>query len=206
MRFKTSKTHKKYWQERKIDWNEHYTATWNHPHRFMISNILKNLSWHSLFEIGCASGPNLINILKHFPNVIVGGSDISADAIEEAKKSFNGASLKVGGVEDIMMSDNSIDIILSDMTLIYVSDINKALKEMKRVARNYVVLCELHSTSWFDRIKMRFTSGYYVYNYKKLLTKHGFHDITLIKIPTEVWDGVPQKPYGYIIVARVPKR
>ena len=52
---------------------------------------------------------------------------------------------------------------------------------------------------------MRFNSGYYVYDYKKLLKKHGFHDITLIKIPTEVWDGAPQKPYGYIIVAKVLK-
>ena len=205
MKLSRPEKHKRYWRERQINWKTAYLDTWEHPHRLMLSDILKRLPWHSLFEVGCGPGPNLMRFVKDFPNVVVGGNDVSEDAIKLAKETFNGAHLKVGSAEDIMMSDNSTDVVLSDMTLIYVGEIDKAIKEMRRVARNYIVLCELHSPSWFDRIRLRLSSGYYAYDYKKLLTKHGFHDITLIKIPKEVWDGKPQVPYGYIIVARVPK-
>lgn len=201
------KNHKKYWEDRKIDWKTSYFDTWNHPHRYMISGILKKLQWDSLFEVGCGAGANFANILSQFRGKVMhlGGNDVNADAIEFAEKQFAGAFLKVGTAEDIMMSDNSTDIIISDMTLIYVKDINKALKEIKRVARSYILLCELHSESFYGRMKERWRSGYYVRNYKKLLTKHGFTNIQFIKIPKEAWDGKPQVPFGYIILAKVPK-
>ena len=148
MRLATEKKHKKYWEDRKIDWNQAYMSTWDHPHRQMLVDILKKLKWGSLFEVGCACGPNLVKIVKEIPNVQVGGTDVSSDAIDLAKKTFQSAYLTVGSADDILMSDDSTDIVLTDMTLIYVSQIDKAIKEIKRVARNYVLLCELHSPSW----------------------------------------------------------
>lgn len=207
MRYKTTKQHSKWWQDRKIDWKTSYTDTWNHPHRDMISYLLGKIRWYSLMEVGCGSGPNLLNILKKYPGKQLGGIDINPDAVKLAQETFAGGFFKVGSADDIMMSDNSMDVVLTDMTLIYIGPrkINKVIKELKRVSRHYVVLCELHSDSIFDRIRLRLGSGYNAYNYEKLLKKHGFNDITLIKIPPEVWDGKPQKPYGFIILARVPK-
>lgn len=203
---RNTKTHSKYWEERKIDWNQSYLSTWNHPHRDMIADILGRMKWHSLFEIGCGPGPNLVNIIKRYPNKMVGGVDVNADAIKLANETFGGGIFKVGSLDDIMMSDKSTDVILSDMALIYISDINKAIKEIKRIGRHYVVLCELHSENWFKRLWLKLRSGYHAYNYKTLLKKHDFEDITTIKIPPEVWDGKPQRPFGYIILARIPRR
>jgi hypothetical protein len=31
MRLATEKKHKKYWEDRKIDWNQAYMSTWDHP-------------------------------------------------------------------------------------------------------------------------------------------------------------------------------
>ena len=203
--FRTTKCHSTWWRNRKIDWKKSYLDTWNHPHRYMISQLLGKIPWISLLEVGCGPGPNLANIIINHKGKQVGGIDLNEDAIKLAKETFKGAFLKVGSVEDIMMSDNSSDVILTDMTLIYVGRINQAIKEIKRVARRYIILCELHSPSFYDRIKLKLESGYYAYDYKKLLTKYGFYDITLIKIPKEVWDSKHQISFGYIIMAKVPK-
>jgi len=205
---RTTENHKKYWQERKIDWNQSYLQTWNHPHRFLISAVLKEIGWMSLFEIGCGAGANLVNIIKSFPGkkIQLGGSDINPDAIKTAQEALKGAILKVGSGDDVIMSDDSTDIVLTDRMLIYVGprQIDKYIKEIKRIARSYVVLCEFHSPSLYDRIKLRWTSGYNAYDYRKLLEKHGFYDIQLVKIPSEVWPGDTYP--SFIIKAKVPVR
>lgn len=207
--FQTTKKWVKYWSERKINWRDHYVSTYNHPHRHIISSILSQFNWGSLMEIGVGAGANLINIVKKIPGKQLGGIDVSADAIKTAEECFTGGYFKVGGVEDIPMSDNATDVILSDMCLIYLDPrtIDKAMSEIKRVARNYIVFCEFHHNSWFKRLKLRLTSGYFAYNYKTLLEKHGFYDIIIRKLPPESWENHdPQKTYAYIITARVPKR
>ena len=203
---RSTKEHSTYWENRKIDWKKQYLDTWNHPHRKMISSVLSRFQWTSLFEVGCGPGANLVNISNTHKNKQLGGMDLNPEAIELAQKTFLSAVLKVGSADDIPMSDNSADVILTDMTLIYIGDIDKAIREIKRVGRNYVVLCELHTSSFYDRIRLKYQSGYFAHDYKKLLTNAGFYEIELIKIPREVWDGKPQINFGYIIKAKIPQR
>ena len=61
-------------------------------------NVLKSIPWVSLLEIGCASGPNLAAIVKAMPGKQVGGVDLSEDAIELAKKTFQGGFFQSNGV------------------------------------------------------------------------------------------------------------
>lgn len=198
--------HQKYWVNRKIDWQAHY-GNWNHPHRFMITKILMGLSWLSLMEIGCAAGANLMNIVKHIPGRQVGGIDINPDAIEAAKKNFigNHELFKVGSADNIMMSDKSTDVTLSDMTLIYASPwgIGRYILEIKRITRKYVVICEFHSEKWWERWWAFLRTGYGVYDYEKLLKKHGFYDIVKYKIPVELWGKDLNQKFRYIITAKI---
>lgn len=205
--FKGTTQWKDYWQKRKIDWSKSY-QNWDHPHRFAISAILRNFEWMSLFEIGVGGGANLMNIVKHFKDVQLGGLDVSKDAIDLSRKTFTGAHFKVGSVEDIMLSDDSVDVVLSDMTLIYLDPtrIDAAIKEMVRVGRKAIVLCEFHSPSLLKRLQLRYNSGYYAYDYKKLLEKHGCYDIEMYKLPEELWPGGnPQKTYAFLIKAKLLK-
>jgi len=211
LRLKSTKDWGDWWRTRTMDWDKDYTATWNHPHRFLISGILKTFDWISLFEIGCGSGANLINIFKCFEGktIQLGGQDIVPEAIAAGKKVLPGAILKIGPGNDVMMSDDSADVILTDMCLIYIdpTKIHSYLKEIKRIGRRYVLLCELHSESFYGRVKLWYNSGYYAHNYIKLLRRHGFYDITLYKIPEAGWPGgEPQKTFGFIIKAKIPPR
>lgn len=207
--FRTTNHQKKYWAERKIDWKVSYLDTWNHPHRALLVDILKRYEWMSLIEVGCGPGANLVALVNAIPHIQVGGVDVNADAIKLAEQTFKGGVFKVNSADDIMMSDKSTDVVLADMMYIYVSprQINKHVKELKRISRKLVVLCEFHSDSWLKRLSLKVRSGYNAYNWPKLLTKHGFEDIIKVKIPPEAWPGGdPQKTYGYIVVARRPKR
>lgn len=205
----TTNQHLNWWSHRKIDWKKDYLDTWNHPHRNVISGILGTISWLSLVEIGCGPGANLINILKNFKNRQLGGIDVNPEAIELAKKTFADGLFKVCPGDDVMLSDNSTDVSLTDMALIYVGPrkIDDYIAELKRITRNNIVLCEFHSPSIFRRLWLKVFSGYNAYDYKKLLTKHGFYDIMSYKLREEDWpNGTHQKEFGYIFVAKVPKR
>lgn len=207
--FKGTKYFEKYWQSRKADWKVSYLDSWTHPHRKVIVEILKTIPWLSLLEIGCNAGPNLLAIVKNIPNRQVGGIDINPEAIELAKKTFQNAYLKVNAADDIMMSDKSVDVVLSDMMYIYVDQhqIGKYIKEIKRIARNYIVLCEFHSTKWWNRLALKINSGYNAYNWRKLLSKHGFYDTMEYKLTEEDWPGGdPQKTFGYIFISKVPRK
>lgn len=205
--FNSTKRWVTWWSKRKIDWNEHYMNP-NHPHRALIVEVLKRIGWFSLIEVGCAAGANLVAIVKNIPNKQVGGVDVNPDAIEFAKTQLTNTILKVNPADNIILSDQSLDVILSDMTMIYISPfkIKRHLKEFSRLARNYVVLCELHSESWWDRLVIKWKEGYNVFDWKRLLEKNDYFDIQLYKIPPEMWpDSDLQQKYGYIIVARTPK-
>ena len=207
MRIRNTNKWKKYWENRKIDWHVSY-QNWDHPHRFLITQILKSLGWLSLIEVGCGGGANLINIAKEIKGKQLGGIDVSSDAILLCQKTFKGGVFKVNSTDDIMLSDKASDVVLSDMSLIYAGPlkIDKYIKEIKRITRKYVVLCEFHSTSLWDRLVLRLNSGYNAYNYKHLLERHGFYDVEMYKLTEQDWPGgSPQKEFAYIIVATVSK-
>ena len=203
--FQTTKKWTLFWQRRKIDWAKSYMNP-NHPHRQMLVETLKHLSWISLMEVGCGAGANLVRIINTIPKKQVMGVDVNPDAIAYAKTQFTGAIFKVNEAHNIIMSDKSTDVILTDMFMIYVTPrkMEKHLKEFSRLARNYAVMFELHSTSWWERFVIRWKEGYNIYDWKKLLEKHGFFDISLFKIPKEAWpESDLQQKYGHIIIARV---
>lgn len=206
IRFKSTLQHKRFWQERKIDWEKDYLSTWNHPHRQLIMWTLETFPWVSLWEVGCGPGPNLVRIIKsNFQGRQLGGSDVNADAIEVAKKSFKGGKFHVESSDDMLLSDQAVDVMLSDAHLIYIGPrkIKKVLSEMTRITRNRLVLCEFHSTSWWKRWIFRMKTGYNAYDYRKVLEEAGCYDIQIIKIPKEFWPGTPWEEWGYIITAKI---
>jgi ubiquinone/menaquinone biosynthesis C-methylase UbiE len=208
-KYKTTKAHADWWAKRKIDWDQAYTSTWNHPHRAIIVRILGTFPWKSLWEVGCGSGPNLVRLVKEgFLDRQLGGSDVNADAIAEASKTFTGGKFHVESSEDMLLSDKATDVVLSDAHLIYVGPekIDKVIKEMLRIGRNQILLCEFHSTNLWKKFLFRLRTGYNAYDYKKLLEKHGCFDIQIMKMPKEVWPGEPWENLGHYILARIPKR
>jgi ubiquinone/menaquinone biosynthesis C-methylase UbiE len=202
---RTTKHQTKYWKERKIDWKQAYQSTVDHPHRKLISAMLRSIPFVSLWEVGVGGGANLIRVIKDMPNKQLGGSDVSEEAVALCKETFKNGLFHVESGDNLMMSDKSVDVILSDMCLIYVDPlkIDDYLREFKRVTRNYVVICEFHSKSWWKRQWARL-QGYHVYDYQRRMEKLGYFNIQVQHIPEELWPGTDKNTeFRSLITARV---
>lgn len=205
---KTTKQWSRFWKNRKIDWDAAYGSgkeAVEHPHRKLIIKAIRDLGVSTLMEIGCGAGVNLVNIRRYYPQMQVGGVDVNEEAIETAKRLIPNGILDARSADDLFFDRKSVDCTLSDMCQIYFSPlrIGKVLKEIKRVTGRYVIFIEFHSTSWLKRLALWLATGYFSYDYKKLLLKHDFHDIELRKLKESDWPGgEPQKTFGYIITAR----
>ena len=116
---KRTKTHRKYWENRKLDWGKDYLSTWTHPHRKLISWMLEGMDFVSLWEVGVGGGANLRRIIEDLPGKQLGGSDVSESAIEFCRKTFTNGLFHVEPGNDLLMSDKSLDVLLTDMALIY---------------------------------------------------------------------------------------
>lgn len=202
---RTTKHQTNYWKNRKLDWKEAYQSTVDHPHRKVISAILKSIPFVSLWEVGVGGGANLIRIIQDMSGKQLGGSDVSEEAIKLCRETFQSGLFHVEPGNNLMMSDNSVDVVLSDMCLIYVDPrhIDSYLLEFRRVARDYVVLCEFHSRSFWKRLWARIKTGYHVYDYQARLEKLGYFNIQVQHIPPELWTGTDKNTeFRSIITAR----
>lgn len=187
----STKKHQEYWKNRKLDWKQSYTSTYNHPHRQIIMEFLDSINPVSVWEIGCGGCANLVKIAQTFKDrMMIGGSDISEGGIKTCQQILPNAPFHVESADNILSSDNSTDVVLTDMCLIYIGPfkINKALKEIKRVSRGHVIFVEFHSKSWLKRQIARL-GGYHVYNYRKRLEKLGYYNVMIQHIPERWWPG-----------------
>ena len=184
------------WKNRKIDWKKEYQNS-EDPHRKILTWMLGSMNCASIWEVGCGGGANLIRILKDLPNRQIGGSDVNEEAIKLCHETFSNPDLfRVESGDNLSLSDKSTEVVFSDMVLIYVGPfkIDAYLKEMKRVARKYILLVEKNNTSFWSRQWERLT-GHHSYDYRKRLEKLGCYDIMIQDMPNME---------AQIITARIP--
>lgn len=210
MGYKSTNRWRNWWAKRKIDWDSAYGSNpeaTEHPHRKLIVDIVRRTGVQSLMEVGCGAGVNLIRLKRDIPSLQVGGCDISEAAILKAQELLPQSKpiLDVRDATELFFSDKSVDMALADATLIYLDgrNIRKALKEIRRVTRRYVMFVELHEPSFLKRLAIKLSSGYSAYDYRKLLEECDFHDITVTKLPKWAWDGPPWSLWGHVIFARI---
>jgi len=100
----------------------------------IISSKLKN---EQILDIGCGTGLLLQHINNYSKNRIY-GVDISSKMVEVTRKKLSPRMKKnvcVGDIEKLSFPDNFFDHVIASHVLQHVSDIKKALKEMKRVVK-----------------------------------------------------------------------
>jgi len=116
-------------------------------HRKVLSQLKNYNPNGKLVDIGCGSGNVIIQIAKKFPNLDLIGVEISSEILELAKKRAFETKLnekidfKNGSVEKLPFPDNSIDFMLSTLSLHHWQEPTRALKEIYRVLKiNGIIL------------------------------------------------------------------
>lgn len=203
-----TKTDEIFWGFRHVldrSWAEKYISEESiyHPHRkILIEKVSSYLPFKSVLEVGCSSGPNLYLLAKRFPEVQLYGLDINQKAIKTGQNFFqkeriSNVFLRWGKIDNLKnFQAKSIDIIISDATLIYAGPdrINQVIKEMLRTARKALILCEQHSELTPSLYKDR-----WIHNYKLLFETYLSREkIRVTKLPSGVWAGDWGK-FGHII-------
>lgn len=109
----------------------------------------------SLLDAGCGEGFVVDLLAKAYPDVKITGIDVSEEAIEFAKKNFgDSARFRPGSVYKLPFSDKSFDTVLCSEVLEHLDDPNRAVAELRRVARNYVVISVPHEPyfQWLNNV------------------------------------------------------
>jgi len=101
---------------------------------------LKPLKLDSILDVGCGEGITLFNFEKEGIGKKLYGIDYSDDALKIGKKIHPHLNLRKGDIYDIKEKDNSFDLVMATEVLEHLEDPQKALKELIRVSKKYVML------------------------------------------------------------------
>jgi len=115
------------------------------PFRLLRNKVLSKLKDFNpkgtLVDLGCGSGNLIIQIAESFPDLNLIGIDISSEILEFAKKQALDRGLgkkiefKIGNVEKLPFSNESIDFIISTFSLHHWVNPLKGFNEIHRVLK-----------------------------------------------------------------------
>ena len=111
-----------------------------------LTDLARSLHCTSILEIGCGTG---IDLRKFDDSFEVHGVDLNYHALELAKKNIPKGEFYKENITKLPFEDGSIDFIFTHKLLNYLDDdvLDNGVSEMFRVAKRYIVNCELFGES-----------------------------------------------------------
>ena len=120
-------------------------ARYNEEFAKFVRDLVASLHCTSVLEIGCGTGIDL----RLFPKEEVFGVDLNDLALNTAKENLPSFEFKKGSITDLPFEDSSVDFVFTHQLLNYLDDetLDKGVSEMYRVAKKYIMNCEMFSES-----------------------------------------------------------
>ncbi len=119
----------------------------NPVQKFLINNFFKNLAnevqkldVNSILDAGAGEGFTLEMLRKEKIGKTYEGIDFLKKAVEIGKKVHPKIKLNQASIYELPYKDNSFDLVLSTEVLEHLEDPKKALKQIFRVSKKYVLL------------------------------------------------------------------
>lgn len=115
--------------------------------KFLIKNfysslisLIKPLKAVSILDAGCGEGFTMERLSKSGIGKNIEGVEYSKEAISFGKKLFPHLTINQGSVYDLPYKDNSFDSIICTEVLEHLEEPAKALREMLRVSKKYLII------------------------------------------------------------------
>ena len=106
-----------------------------------IYHLLEQTEAQSVLDAGCGEGFVTRYLAQQNPALRLTGVDLSKEAIAYAQDHFGDlAHFRTGSLYKLPFSDNSFDVIVCSEVLEHLDDTERAVSELKRVARRYVLI------------------------------------------------------------------
>ena len=106
-----------------------------------LADMLRQTGPQSVLDAGCGEGFVTNYLAQQQPDLKLTGMDLSQAAIDYAEAHFgDAATFRTGSIYKLPFSDNSFDTVVCSEVLEHLDDPDSAVTELKRVARQYVVI------------------------------------------------------------------
>ncbi len=103
--------------------------------------LLEQTDARRVLDAGCGEGFVTHFLAQQNPDLSITSVDLSPEAVAYAQQHFGDhASFRAGSLYKLPFSDNSFDTVLCSEVLEHLEDTTGAVRELKRVARRYVLL------------------------------------------------------------------
>ena len=115
--------------------------------KFLINNfysslisIIKDLSPNTILDAGCGEGFTMNKLSKNGIGKEIEGIEYMKEAISLGKKLYSDLANKQGSVYELPYKDNSFDLVICTEVLEHLEEPAKALKEILRVSKKYLII------------------------------------------------------------------
>ena len=111
-----------------------------------LTDLASSLHCTSILEIGCGTG---IDLRRFDDSFEIHGVDLNDHALELAKKNIPNGKFYKENITKLPFEDSSVDFVFTHKLLNYLDDdtLDNGVSEMFRVAKKYIVNCELFGES-----------------------------------------------------------
>lgn len=131
----TSANHRKYTSGSRI-YNWHLGKVFR-----TVETLVAKSEAQTLLDAGCGEGFAIDFLSGYFPDLRMTGVDVSEAAVAFAREHFGDrARFRTGSLYKLPFSDRAFDTVLCSEVLEHLEDPSAAIEELKRVARNYVII------------------------------------------------------------------
>jgi 2-polyprenyl-3-methyl-5-hydroxy-6-metoxy-1,4-benzoquinol methylase len=115
--------------------------------QFLIDNffsslvsLIKPLNVESILDAGCGEGFTMNKLKENHIGNKIEGIEYEKDAITFGKKIFPDLTIKQGSIYKLPYKDNSFDLTICTEVLEHLENPSKAVREMLRVSRKYLII------------------------------------------------------------------
>lgn len=122
-------------------WVQQYVTQVHQAMLDSISDCLRKASPERILDIGCGTGRLLQVAATRWPEAELIGVDPAPQMLEIAKRRLPEAAFKGGSAEELPVSDETADLVLSSISFHHWADQKKGLSETTRVLRPDGLLC-----------------------------------------------------------------
>jgi 2-polyprenyl-3-methyl-5-hydroxy-6-metoxy-1,4-benzoquinol methylase len=107
---------------------------------FSLISLIKSLETESILDAGCGEGFTMDKLIKSGIKAKLEGIEYSKESISFARKLFPNLIIKQASIYDLPYKDNSFDLVVCTEVLEHLREPEKAVKEMLRVSRKYLII------------------------------------------------------------------
>ena len=115
--------------------------------KFLINNfystlisLVRPLLPKTVLDAGCGEGFTLNKLMSNQIGQIIEGVEYTKEAITLGKKLFPKAKIEQGSIYSLPYKNNSFDLVLCNEVLEHLENPQKALLEITRVSKKYIIL------------------------------------------------------------------